>query len=289
MPTLIVIEAPTGIGKTELALYIADCWLQQHAGRGLYVAMPTQSTSNQMYTRVGEFLHQRYPDSPINFHLVHGQAAWLDELKQQVELQGVGDDGKAHLVAENWFNPRKRTLLAPFGVGTVDQALMSVLQTKHFFVRLFGLSHKVVIFDEVHAYDTYMNTIFHLLLTWLSAIGTSVIILSATLPGSTRRALVKAYTGKDLPTSELQYPALTIANAEQQNTLPLPKPDSYTLTHRSERMLGSRQHMYLPMQLNLSKAATQRLSVTGCSAYRRCIACLMRRANAANWTSPQTT
>lgn len=228
-PTLLVIEAPTGIGKTELALYIADRWLQQTEGRGLYVAMPTQATSNQMYSRVGEFLHQRYPDAHVNFHLVHGQAAFQDDLRRQVELQGVGDDGEAHLAAEAWFFPRKRTLLAPFGVGTVDQALLGVLQTKHFFVRLFGLSHKVVIFDEVHAYDTYMNTIFQLLLTWLGAIGTSVIILSATLPNSTRRTLVQAYTGKEHVAAESLYPALTLANGQRQETVQLPKPPSYTL------------------------------------------------------------
>ncbi|MFQ5434995.1 MAG: CRISPR-associated endonuclease Cas3'', partial [Anaerolineae bacterium] len=151
-PTLLILEAPTGIGKTETAVYLADAWLQQQKGRGLYVAMPTQATSNQMYGRIGDFLNHRYPEMDKNYHLVHGQAAWLDELQKEVELQSVGDDAQAHLSAESWFKPRKRTLLAPFGVGTVDQTLMSILQTKHFFVRLFGLSHKVIIFDEVHAY-----------------------------------------------------------------------------------------------------------------------------------------
>ena len=228
-PTLLVLEAPTGIGKTETAIYIADAWLQQHNGRGMYIAMPTQATSNQMYGRVGEFLTHRYPDMDKNYHLVHGQAAWLDKLQKEVELQSVGDDQLAHLTAESWFKPRKRTLLAPFGVGTVDQTLMSILQTKHFFVRLFGLSHKVVIFDEVHAYDTYMNTLFHRLLEWLNAIGTSVIILSATLPAKMRRDLVEAYTGQSLPKTETEYPALTIANAQRQEIHPLPKPDAYTL------------------------------------------------------------
>lgn len=228
-PTLLILEAPTGIGKTEIALYITERWLQQTAGRGLYVAMPTQATSNQMYARVREFLHQLYPDMPINFHLVHGQAAWLDDLKKEVELQGVGDDRETGVAAESWFNPRKRTLLAPFGVGTVDQALMSILQTKHFFVRIFGLSHKVVIFDEVHAYDTYMNTLFHRLLAWLNAIGTSVVVLSATLPNQTRRALVKAYTGKELPEQAAVYPSLTLANSQRQVTVTLPKPESHTL------------------------------------------------------------
>ena len=224
-PNLLILEAPTGIGKTETALYLADRWLQQYAGRGLYVAMPTQATSNQMYGRVGDFLNHRYPDTKVNFHLVHGQAAWQDELKKQIELQTVGDDKRSAAVqAESWFTPRKRTLLAPFGVGTVDQTFLSILQTRHFFVRLFGLSHKVIIFDEVHAYDTFMSTLFERLLTWLNAIGTSVIILSATLPAETRRRLVNAYSGQTL-TQSGAYPSLTIAAPESEPTfVELPKP-----------------------------------------------------------------
>lgn len=225
-PTLVILEAPTGIGKTEIALYLADRWLQQHRGRGLYVAMPTQATSNQMYGRVGRFLSHRYPDiDRLNFHLIHGQAAWQDALKKEVELQSVGDDPQAHVVAESWFTPRKRTLLAPFGVGTVDQALMSVLQTRHFFVRLFSLSHKIIIFDEVHAYDAFMNTLFHRLLEWLRAIGASVIILSATLSAGARRQLTAAYSSHPLPDAAVPYPALTIAVGDQApRIVPLTKP-----------------------------------------------------------------
>ncbi len=212
-PVLLILEAPTGIGKTETAVYLANHWLQTYQSRGLYVAMPTQATSNQMYGRIGNFLNHHYAEMAVNYHLVHGQAAWQDELKKQVELQSVGDDkdGKTAVQAESWFTPRKRTLLAPFGVGTVDQTLMSILQTRHFFVRLFGLSHKVIIFDEVHAYDTFMSTLFYRLLEWLSAIGTSVIILSATLPAKTRRELVQAYTGQALPDAPVSYPTLTLA------------------------------------------------------------------------------
>ena len=189
-PVLLIMEAPTGIGKTEAAVYLADTWLQQHRGRGLYVAMPTQATCNQMYGRIGDFLNNRYPDMRVNYHLVHGQAAWLDELKRTVApAKASATMARPACWPKAGLPRRKRTLLAPFGVGTVDQTLMSILQTRHFFVRLFGLSHKVVIFDEVHAYDTFMNTLFDRLLVWLSAIGTSVIILSATLPAETRRAV----------------------------------------------------------------------------------------------------
>ena len=108
------------------------------------------------------------------------------------------DDKRAdwgqNVAASEWFTYRKRGLLAPYGVGTIDQALMAVLQTKHVFVRLFGLAHKTVIIDEVHAYDTYMTSLLELLLSWLRSVGASVVLLSATLPQARRRALLEAWT-----------------------------------------------------------------------------------------------
>jgi len=121
--------------------------------------LPTQATSNQMFGRVKKFLKARYPDFRVNTQLVHG-ATLLSQEFTEIRLATYPEDeeGNANecngVVAEGWFLPKKRSLLAPFGVGTIDQALLAVLQTKHFFVRLFGLAHKTIIIDEVHAYDT---------------------------------------------------------------------------------------------------------------------------------------
>ncbi len=232
-PTLLIIEAPTGIGKTEIAQYLTDVWLQKHDGRGFYIAMPTQATSNQMYKRTKQFLDHNYPNDLINIPLAHG-SAMFDEDQAKIQLNEVGDDKESGIVAMSWFVQRsKQTLLAPFGVGTVDQTLLGVLQTKHFFVRLIGLSHKVVIFDEVHAYDTYMSTLFERLLRWLNAIGTSVIMLSATLPAATRQKFVKAYSGQPLLPdfqNSIPYPAMTIAHAQQPpKTIQLTKPSNIIL------------------------------------------------------------
>lgn len=211
-PFLMILEAPTGIGKTEVALYLADTWLQTTRGAGLYIGMPTQATSNSIYERTLDVLKDRYPDDLVPISLAHGQAAW-NEMVNQITLSEIGEQGHGTVVATEWFqNNRKRTLLTPFGVGTVDQTFLGILQTRHFFVRLFGLAGKVVVFDEVHAYDSYMFTLFSRLLRWLRVLGASVIVLSATLPDRFRRRIISAYVGSEAEfADEPCYPRLTLA------------------------------------------------------------------------------
>lgn len=192
-----------GEGKTEAAMYLADYWSGNLGQQGHYFALPTQATSDQMFARVRQFLTRRYGSGLVNLQLLHGHAslsAEFEALRQrgdQVLLPciGVTEEAKREgVIAAEWFTHRKRGLLAPFGVGTIDQALLAVLQTRHVFVRLFGLSHKTVILDEVHAYDAYMTTLLERLLEWLASLGTSVVLLSATLPRKRRHALLDAYS-----------------------------------------------------------------------------------------------
>ena len=199
---IVVAESPMGEGKTEAAMFLADTWNAVLGQRGIYFALPTQATSNQMFGRVKDFLGERFDKGIVNLQLTHGHSslsAEFDTLKdgfkniRDIYEECSGDECVPHVVAAEWFTYRKRGLLAPFGVGTIDQALMAVLQTKHVFVRLFGLAHKTVIIDEVHAYDAYMSTLLERLLEWLAALGSPVILLSATLPKNRRNALIEAY------------------------------------------------------------------------------------------------
>ena len=222
---LAIVEAPMGEGKTEAALYLADRWNHQRGGQGLYVAMPTMATGNQMFSRVRGFLTQRYPHDVVNLQLLHSGAMLSEECEQvskeaEKRRQSFAPD-ETHdavesrcgaVVAESWFAQNgKQAILAPFGVGTIDQALLSVLQVRHGFVRLFGLAGKAVILDEVHAYDAYMSTLMTRLLEWLSALGCTVILLSATLPSDKMRELLKAWTGTDPSLDPPAYPRLTVA------------------------------------------------------------------------------
>lgn len=191
---LVIIEAPMGEGKTEAALYLATQWMQE--GGGMYIGLPTAATSNQMHTRVQDLIAEHDPTAKGSVQLVHGAAWLIDKFSPDTppELSDDDQDPNGHLAYE-WFVPRKRSLLATYGVGTIDQALMSVLHVKHGFLRLFGLAGKVLLIDEVHAYDAYMTEILTLLLTWCRALDIRVILLSATLPGERRAELVAAYSG----------------------------------------------------------------------------------------------
>jgi CRISPR-associated endonuclease/helicase Cas3 len=218
-----------GSGKTEAALTAYLHWARSVERAGLYIAMPTTATSNQMHQRVKVFLCKQY-GATIEPLLIHSQAL-LSQMPPGNDSVGENDEQEDQAAVQTWFLPRKKSLLAPFGVGTVDQALMSVLQTKHFFVRLLGLSHKVVIFDEVHAYDAYMSVLFERLLVWLRQIGASVIVLSATLPNETRKRLLSAYSGNaDLPPTR-PYPRLTFAGASGEV-------DAIELTPPPEKVLA---------------------------------------------------
>lgn len=218
-PSLLVIEAPTGEGKTETAISVAEwCSTKSGIAKGAYFALPTQATSNQLYGRIQQFLSHRYPHQAVLLNLVHSHAQLSDDFSQTIvcRLDQVHDeDGNTPgVVAGEWFTYRKRPLLSPWGTGTIDQALMGILRSKHNFVRLLGLAGKTVILDEIHAYDAYTSTLIESWLEWLAALGSPVVAMSATLSQKQRQAFLNAYgrgLGQTAPELAIfPYPRLTI-------------------------------------------------------------------------------
>lgn len=64
-----------------------------------------------------------------------------------------------------WFaDSNKKALLAEVGVGTLDQAMMAVMPFKHNNLRMLGLNNKILLADEIHAYDAYMSRVLESLI-----------------------------------------------------------------------------------------------------------------------------
>ncbi len=207
-PAILLLEAPMGEGKTEAAFF-AHLELQRQFGhRGLYIALPTKATSNAMFERTLKFLSGQGLSRQLDLQLVHG-GALLNEAFQQLKPTGIWDEKEGRVRAGEWFTNKKRALLSEYGVGTVDQALLPILPVRHNFVRLWGLANRVVVFDEIHAYDAYTGTLLIHLLRWLLALGSSVVLLSATLPPSIRRKIATVVTTTWLE-QEMEYPRLSV-------------------------------------------------------------------------------
>jgi len=226
-PQVLVLEAPMGGGKTEAAFYAHLKLQAQNHHRGLYVAMPTTATGNAMFERVKSALLKKFGDRPIDLQLVHG-ANFLNT--SYLKLKNVGDPGEnGEVVASEWFSAKKRAMLTEYGVGTVDQALLGVLRVRHHFVRLWGLGNRTVVLDEVHAYDAYTSRLIEGLVRWLAELGSSVVIMSATLTQSQRHALLKA-AGITPPETEARYPRVTVAApGETARSIPVEQEASKTI------------------------------------------------------------
>ena len=199
-PDLMIVEAPPGSGKTELALAAAEVLMRARGLQGVFVALPTQATTNAMFERVTSWLTSILGDEPqkLGIQLAHGKNSLNESFVKLLErgkspLEVHDDEEDLGLHASRWMGQRWRSTLSPVVVGTIDQVLLAALKSRHVLVRHLGLMGKVVVIDEVHAADEYMETYLEAALTWLGMYGIPVVLLSATLPPARRSALLEAY------------------------------------------------------------------------------------------------
>lgn len=205
---LFIIEDVTGAGKTEAAHVIVHRLMTSARASGVYWAMPTQATANAMYDRQRKTIAALFAEGGTvrpSLVLTHGQAKLHEQFRSTVlefctsstdaalDSDAEGGSDSAIACASFIADDRRASLLADVGAGTIDQVLLGILPSKFNTIRLFGLAEKVLVLDEVHAYDAYMRQEIIALLRFHAALGGSAIILSATLPASLRKSLVGAW------------------------------------------------------------------------------------------------
>lgn len=256
-PQLFILEDVTGAGKTEAALILTQRLMEKGLAKGLYVALPTMATANAMYERLGKVYRKLYvADNNPSLILAHGardlsaqfrQSVWLFEQQQTdkdyfIAKKQDDQESSATAYCNAWLaDSRKKALLADVGVGTLDQALLAVLPARHQSLRLLGLSGKVLLVDEVHAYDSYMQKLLDALLEAHARQGGSAILLSATLPRNMRTELVNAFhrgLGEEPPNlAEFkQYPLATQTPAPANTETAVDTRDEVKRTVQIERL-----------------------------------------------------
>jgi len=226
-PQLFILEDVTGSGKTEAALLLASRLMAAGAGKGVFVALPTMATSNAMYNRLAEphgqnalplYVRLFENNSNPSIVLAHGARHLSETFMASVAGRNTeaSEEETASAQCSSWLaDNRKKALLADVGVGTLDQALLAVLPARFQSLRLFGLARHILIVDEVHAYDPYINKLLQNLLAFHAALGGSAILLSATLPTHIRRDFISAFADGcgDRCRPQLQTKAYPLATA----------------------------------------------------------------------------
>ena len=204
-PGIVIYEAPMGTGKTETALIASEQLAYKKGAGGIFFGLPTQATSNTMFSRVHKWLENiaKETDSKFGLRLQHGKAELNEEYEAIKNIfnnydylysREKHDEMKdCSIIVNSWMAGRKKSALDDFVVGTVDQVLLMALKQKHLALRHLGFTKKVVIVDEVHAYDAYKSEYLYRAIHWLGAYNVTVIILSATLPKNKRFELLENY------------------------------------------------------------------------------------------------
>lgn len=220
---LLIAESETGSGKTEAALY----WFARLFAAGqvdsLYFALPTRVAARGLYDRITRTVDRWFPvaaNRPVTLLAVPGYVE-ADGTKVERALPSEADaglfqDDEALARADRlWASERpKRFLAATVAIGTVDQALLSVVRTAHAHLRSALLDRSLLVVDEVHASDTYMASLIRTLLDHHLAVGGRAMLLSATLGANARAAFVAGSARRpDVPpldqAERVPYPSIT--------------------------------------------------------------------------------
>lgn len=237
-----IIESSMGTGKTESALLGAEILASKFGLHGAVFALPNRASANSVFTRFVDWMDS-LPGETLTasapVYLAHGKAQLNQAYTSLAERETDSDgDATSRQRVANFFQNPKTYPLTPMMVSTVDHVIMAGLDSKHQMLRHLAFSGKVIIIDEVHAYDAFMSTFLDHALEAFGAYRVPVILLSATLPPARRQALVEAYSrrteAKDVQ-RDIGYPLVTYASHDgnvETHAFASPKPSiTYQVEH----------------------------------------------------------
>lgn len=190
----VILEAETGSGKTEAALWRFIKLYEAGKVDGLYFAVPTRTAALQLHNRIHKAVKRVFgeAEAPQTVLAVPGYYKAGDHTGRPLpNWQVLWDDDDIadnEQLARRWAAEHtKRYLASQIAVGTIDQAMLGVLMTKHAHLRASSLARSLLVIDEVHASDIFMSRIQQRLVNDHVRIGGHVLAMSATLGASARR------------------------------------------------------------------------------------------------------
>jgi CRISPR-associated endonuclease/helicase Cas3 len=229
LPSPVVLEAETGSGKTEAALWRFKALFEAGEVDALCFLLPTRVAATGISARLEGFVQRLFPDPVLRPNTVLAVPGYLHANGEDgtrlapFTVHWPDNQGGAPLfwAAEH----SKRYFAASAAAATIDQFLLSTLQTKHAHLRGSVLLRSLVVVDEVHASDPYMRALLVRALQRHLAAGGHALLLSATLtrdlrdellrtaPGA-RAAAAKRGLGRGVPQPPAPVPAESVAECD---------------------------------------------------------------------------
>ena len=158
----------------------------------------------------------------------------------------------------SWTDVSRQRLLTPSAVGTVDQVMTAARLVRFESVRMAGLSSKVLIIDEIHAYDAYMITVIERLLQICNVLGIPVILLSATLPVSTKKKLFSTVIDESDIDAHSGYPLISYVTTDNKFH------EHQSESHESDKNIECELLSILNDYESVAKQAVKNVEYGGC-------------------------
>jgi CRISPR-associated endonuclease/helicase Cas3 len=190
----LILEAETGSGKTEAALWRFQALFEAGEVDSLCFLLPTRVAATGIYQRILGGIERMFPDPATRPNTVLAVPGYLRANGQEGQLRPAyevlwpdsEDAGALYWAAEN----SKRYFAAATAAATIDQFLLSTLRTRHAHLRASVLLRALVVVDEVHASDAYMRGLLRKALQRHLRAGGQAMLLSATLTADLRAELL---------------------------------------------------------------------------------------------------
>nr|WP_250152639.1 CRISPR-associated helicase Cas3' [Ancylobacter radicis] len=212
---LVLLEAETGAGKTEAALWRFVSLVAAGEVDALYFAVPTRAAARQLQRRVNDALERMFVDPPEAVLAIPGQVKAGEASGARLpDFTMLWDDEKdlpARWAAEH----AARFLASRVAVGAVDQVALGGLQVKYAHLRGTTLSRALLVIDEVHASDAYMTTIQTAMARDHISLGGHVMLMSATLGAVARAQWFEQPVGNYASEAAVPYPAIWTSRGVQ--------------------------------------------------------------------------
>lgn len=176
----VVAIAPTGSGKTEASLM----WALNSNPSKIIFLMPTMVTSNSLYERLST---NYFPE--ISCGLSHSGAETYFYRKSLTD-ESENSYEKFEILYQKAFIPAVM-------VSTVDQLLSTGFHTGLWCHKEYALVGSAVIFDEIHAYDSYTIGLITSTIKKIKKFGGKVMLMSATMPNFLKKHFLELLGLKD--------------------------------------------------------------------------------------------